>query len=267
MKILFITAHKYLPQVYGGLQTATHQLCLSFLERGHEVAVLARLMPGGSFALKSRMKMKMNEKILRHKVSRQMSFGYPVWYSWIPSGEIEYIAAKEKPDLIVVLAVESVRMALAARPANIPVLMMLQDVEFKKHGGSFEDLGAVPCIANSHFTAEKYRHTYGVNPTVIYPFVSAENYRTKTTKENVTFINPVPVKGRDIAAEIARLCPDIPFSFIEGWPMPPEQRRELTQKLSTLPNVALLAPQKDMRKIYGKCKILLVPSTWDEAYG
>ena len=38
-------------------------------------------------------------------------------------------------------------------------------------------------------------------------------------------------------------------------------------KLSPLSNVTLLAPQKDMRKVYGRCKILLVPSLWEEAYG
>ena len=52
MKILFITAHKYLPQMYGGMQTCTDQLCHSLMEKGHKVAVLAGLMPGGLLAYK-----------------------------------------------------------------------------------------------------------------------------------------------------------------------------------------------------------------------
>ncbi len=38
-------------------------------------------------------------------------------------------------------------------------------------------------------------------------------------------------------------------------------------KLSALSNVSFLASQKDMRKVYGKCKLLLAPSLWEEAYG
>ncbi len=267
MKILFITAHRYLPHMYGGLQTTTDQLCLGLLERGHKVAVLAGIMRGGYSALKSRIKMHMNDQIFRHNVSREMCLGYPVWYSSRPSNEVEYVTTKEKPDVIVVLSFESVRMALAAVATKIPIMLMLQDVEFKQHGGNFAKLGNVRCIANSNFTADTYRRAYSVNPSVIYPFILPERYKTKTTKNNVTFINPVPVKGRDIAVEIARFCPDIPFAFIESWPLWAEWRRELTRKLSGLPNVTVFAPQKDMRKVYGKCKVLIIPSTWEEAYG
>jgi glycosyltransferase involved in cell wall biosynthesis len=83
----------------------------------------------------------------------------------------------------------------------------------------------------------------------------------------VTFINPHPKKGRDIAIGIARLCSEIPFVFVESWPLSPDERQELTQKLTTVPNVTLLAPCDDMSQVYGKCRILLAPSVWEEAYG
>ncbi|MDE2029984.1 MAG: glycosyltransferase, partial [Alphaproteobacteria bacterium] len=71
----------------------------------------------------------------------------------------------------------------------------------------------------------------------------------------------------DIAIEVARLCPDIPFSFVEAWPLADDDRAELARRLAELPNVTLLLPQKDMRSVYGACKILLAPSVWNEAYG
>ena len=55
MRILFITAHKYLPQMRGGSQSSTNELCYDLMRRGHQVAVLAGLMPGKLFALKARM--------------------------------------------------------------------------------------------------------------------------------------------------------------------------------------------------------------------
>ena len=97
--------------------------------------------------------------------------------------------------------------------------------------------------------------------------MSAERYQATSTRENITFINPHPSKGRDIAIEIARQCPEIPFVFVESWPLSDEHRAELTEKLAPLSNVTLRPPQDDMRGIYGKCRILLVPSVWEEAFG
>ena len=267
MNILFITAHPYLPQMFGGLQRSTDQLCKSLMQRGHKVAVLGSLIPGGPFAVRSRIKMQINSKLFGCKVSKDTRQGYPVWRTWCPWSTVEYVAKAENAHLIVVLAMQSVRMGLAAKETSIPVIMMLQDIEFHQHGGSFTELGDIPCVANSHFTATTYHRAFGVNPTVIYPFISKEKYRTETSRENVTFINPVPQKGRDIALDIARLCPDIPFTFVEAWPLSAEQRRDLMVKVSVLHNVTLLSPQNDMREIYGKCKLLLVPSVWEEAYG
>lgn len=267
MRILFITGNRYLPQVHGGSQSSTDQLCRALLDRGHGVAVLCSLAQGGLFALWSRVKMQINNRLRGRKLSRDTRFGYPVWRAWFPWEAVEYVAGKERPDLIVVLAISPVRMALAARAAQIPILITLEDVLFDEHGGPFEALGNIPCVANSHFTAQRYRESYGVNPSVICPIISKGKYRTPTTRENVTFINPVPGKGSDLALRIARLCPEIPFSFVEGWPLSDYQRRDLTQQLSALPNVTLSPSQDDMRKVYGKCKILLVPSLYEEGYG
>jgi len=267
MNILFLTAHPYLPQMYGGLQTSVDQLCHSLIERGHKVSILCALMGNGLTGFKCRVRMQINKRLAGCKVSRDTAPGYPVWRTWYPWEAVQYVAAKQKPDLIVVLAVRPVRMALAAKPTGIPVLMMLQDVEFSQHDGEFRELGKIPCIANSQFTAGKYRAAYGVDSVVIYPYIVKNNYKTDTTRENVTFINPVAKKGLDLALEIARRCPEIPFSFIESWPLSPEEQTFLAGKLSLLPNVTLLAPQKNMKNVYKKCKILLAPSMWEEGYG
>ena len=263
MKVLFITEHRYLPQYLGGMQTTADNLCHALLERGHEVAILASCMRKGVFGWRSSIQ----RKILRRSVLSDMKCGYPVWRSWLPSNEVEYVAQQESPDVIVVMAMAPVRMALAARPTNIPIVMQLHDVEFDCHGGKFEDLEDITCVANSLFTAEKYRRAFRVNPTVIYPFILASEYKTTSTRDNITFINPIPVKGRDIVFEIARRCPEIPFVFVESWPLRAEQRRELMTRLSTYCNITLLEPQLNMKKVYGRCKILLAPSVWEEAYG
>jgi glycosyltransferase involved in cell wall biosynthesis len=273
MRILFVTAAPYLPQSHGGMATCADDLCRSLKIKGHRVSVLAGFIHHPSFVgWKSRIKMRINERLSQCKVSCDIFGGYPVWRSWFPWEAIDYVARKVRPDLIVIMAGNRagggpVSMALAAQRTTIPILMLLQDVDFDSHGARFEDLGDVPCVANSRFTAEKYRQAYGVNSTVIYPFIATRKYETKTTKENVTFVNPVQIKGLDIALGVARLCPEIPFSFVESWRLSAGPRQKLMEQLAALPNITFCPPQTDMRVVYGKCKILLAPSMWEEAYG
>ena len=158
-------------------------------------------------------------------------------------------------------------MGLAAQATGVPIIMELQNVEFQLHGMDFKELGTVPCVANSLFTATAYRNAYQVEARVIHPYIEPIHYRTETSRQNVTFINPSPLKGRDIALGIAARCPDIPFTFVKAWLLNATEQEELQEKLSTLHNVTLLEPQKDMRAVYGKCKILLAPSLWNEGYG
>jgi len=267
MRLLFVTAHRYIPQSYGGMESSTNELCAILKQRGHHVAVLAGFATGAPLGFASRLKMHVNERLSGCKVARDFVSDYAVWRTWHSWDAVEYVAQKERPDLIVVMAGQPVRMAMAAKRTQTPVLMRLHDVEFHQHGGKFEDLGNIPCVANSRFTSERYRNAFGVNPGVIYPCFSAEKYRSKTTRENVTFINPHPYKGRDIALSLARLCPEIPFVFVESWRLSDQHRQQLNENLATLPNATLMRPQRDMRKVYERCKILLAPSMWEEAYG
>ncbi len=268
MRVLFITSHKYLPQMRGGLQTSTHELCRELIHKGHHVSVLAGLMPGGFFELAARIKMKVNQVAAHCKVARYRALGYPVWLSWEPPRAVSWVAARERPDIIVVLAYQTVTMALEAKKTGIPILMQLQDVEFHQHGGRFQDLGvSIPCTANSNFTADKYREAFGVNPCVILPFINRARYETATTRECVLFINPHPKKGLDIALGAARLCPNIPFLFVESWPLSPDELANLQSKLETAPNVTFLRAQDDVRSLYSRARLLLAPSIWEEAFG
>ena len=46
MKILFLSANRYIPQMFGGSQSSTHDLCRGLMGRGHSVTVLAALAKG-----------------------------------------------------------------------------------------------------------------------------------------------------------------------------------------------------------------------------
>lgn len=268
MKILFVAEQVYLPQLYGGVQTSTDELCAALIERGHQVALSVKLMPGGLFGWWSRVQVAVTKRLFGYGVAHDSRFGYSVWRSWFPEATLNYVLGKFKPELIVVMTGGKVMpLTLAAQKTGIPLLIQLHDIAFEEYGEEFRKFDGVPCVANSQFTATKYAERYNLSSVVINPFISTARYHSNANRDNVTFINPVRQKGCETAIAVARLCPDIPFTFVEGWTLSPTQREDLDTKIKNLPNITFIPSQRNMRAIYERCKILLVPSKFSETFG
>src|SRR3546814_396793 len=157
-------------------------------------------------------------------------------------------------------------MAKALRAAGARTVVYLRDVEFHELGADPAELPGLRYIANSRFVAEKFRAAYGPEPEVLRPLFRAERYRTPREPREVTFVNPHPVKGVDLAFEIVGLCPEIPFCFVEGWPMNAEERAALHARVAAHSNLRLQQRTHDMREVYRRTHTLLVPSQWEEAW-
>ena len=97
--------------------------------------------------------------------------------------------------------------------------------------------------------------------------ISRENLATRA-QGFVTVINPSPNKGGGISLRIAEAAqqayPQLTFLFVESrggrstW-------EKLGYSLSGLNNVWWLPTQKDMRRVYERSTIVLVPSLWEAA--
>src|SRR4029077_20559462 len=74
------------------------------------------------------------------------------------------------------------------------------------------------------------------------------------------------MKGGETAIELARVCPDIPFLLVEAW-YPDDSVPQLRAAAARLPNVSWRRPTTDMRSIYAKTRVLLVPSLSEETWG
>ncbi|NBC14176.1 MAG: glycosyltransferase [Gammaproteobacteria bacterium] len=85
----------------------------------------------------------------------------------------------------------------------------------------------------------------------------------------VTFINPIPHKGLLLFARLARMAgkvrPDITFLVVEGR-MPRSLLASRCLDLATWPNVWWLPTQDDVRTVWRRTSILLVPSFWQEGF-
>jgi glycosyltransferase involved in cell wall biosynthesis len=264
MRILFISDLHYLPQHRGGTQSLMHELALELLARGHEPAVLAPLHPDGVIGLRDRAMF----KLLGRDTVRDEVMGYPVYRRWRVSGPLDAPVAAIRPDAAIVMPRAAVPMAAELRRLGVPVVVYFQDVEFQQLGGDPRELGEdVVFAANSEYTARRCREAFGLRCAVVPPLVRAERYRTERKPANVTMINPHPLKGGDLALDVAEACPQIPFSLVSCWVLPPDLRRKLEARVERLSNVTLRPATRDMKRVYARARILLAPSRWEEAWG
>lgn len=264
MRVLFATTHAYLPQRTGGIESSTHELCGALARRGFEVAVMARLENRGLLALRNR---------LRRKLTRASSFppdrsmGYPVHRGWNPVRGAADVVRDFAPSAVVVQGRGSAPLVRAFLERAVPTVFYLRDVEFHDLGATIpRDPNLLP-LANSRFTARRAREELGLEPHVLPPLVHPEAYRTTSTRERAVFVNPHPVKGVDLAFRLAEARPDVPFLFVESWALRPALGEELRERAAGLPNVEWRGPVEDMREVYGRARLLLVPSRWEEAWG
>ncbi len=119
--------------------------------------------------------------------------------------------------------------------------------------------------ACSPFLARFVENYFASPVTMIPPIVEPDAYRVArpNSGDAVLFVNPVAIKGVHIAAAVAARLPHRRFLFARSWPDTPAH--PLVEV--ALPNVEWLPPVHDMRPIYARARLVLVPSVWEESYG
>lgn len=143
-------------------------------------------------------------------------------------------------------------MQLAAR-ADIPVAHFVHnDAQLAFHGADRDPR------ALYLFNAEWVRRKCPVPgiTSVIHPPVHADRYRT-TPGECVTLLNLNENKGGALFWELAKMLPDVPFIGVRGSYGPQIVPAQIP------PNVTLLPNQADVRAVYSRTRILLMPSAYE----
>ncbi|MEL7213958.1 MAG: glycosyltransferase [Pseudomonadota bacterium] len=265
MRILFAGGNGWLPEASGGTQNSTDHLIRESRAQGHECAVYCGFSGRGLFGFR----MKVQRKITGRPFSIDHSQGYEVMRTWEPHDPARIKAAVDhfRPDIVVVQTRRSASLGQQFARLGLPVLLYLRNVEFEENDGDVSAIPGAHFIANSDFTAKAYRDAYGITCTVITPTIDFEKYRTETTREFATLINIHPKKGYEIARDMAHACPEIPFLFVEAWTLWDELFKQIMAEIDALPNVTFMRRTSDMSQVYGRTKVLLAPSQWEEAWG
>ncbi|MDY0222951.1 MAG: glycosyltransferase [Desulfobacterium sp.] len=263
MRILFATNHNYLPQMTGGSESSTNDLCNELIKLNYDVAVISSIKEHNKIWLKNRVLSKIKKK----KFVADRLLGYPVYRGWNVKQGIKEVVNDFHPDVAIVQAGHPFELVNEFSRIEIPVVLYVRDIEFDKNNEKMLINKFVGFIANSKFTAQKIKDFLGVDALVIPPLVDPEKYIVSEKGGAVVHVGLVEKKGVEISFQLAMRRPDIPFVFVESWVLSNDDYLNNKRKFEKLKNVTLLRRFSDMRKVYEMAKILLVPSICEEAWG
>ena len=255
MRVLFASNYPHLPAIRGGLQTTTHDLCRAIQVMGAEAAVLCGLDEHGR-----------TQDDGAPRADRAL--GYPTFRASAPEQVLALVAAAWGATAIVVQSGTAlVPMMLASLRTGLPTAVYLHNVETHQLHGTLVPDPSLLYFANSEFTARRWRALSRIECAVIPPVVDGERHFAAQTGDRVLFVNPVPIKGVERMFALAQACPELPFLVVESWNIEPVWRRVCRERARQLGNVEWLDPCDDMRAVYARSRVLLMPSVWEESFG
>lgn len=266
IRVLFTISYLYLPQSRAGTETNTDQLCRALQAHGHDVAVLAGLSRRSFSGIWNCARCLLR---FTHCGPPDHVCGYPVFRS--PHGvtdlrqSLSQALTTFKPDVVVTQHRYAVDLAHLAQSKGVPAIVYIHGVDFEWIGLPSSERPPVNFLANSRYSAMRLFNEYGIKYYVIHNIFDPLQYITPLAGEYVTFINPHYKKGIELVFELAERCPNIPFLFVGSYLGLPDEA--FKRKADATANISWIPTTADMRSIYRKTKILLVPSRVDETWG
>lgn len=267
MRILFASLGSHMPDSFGGLQSSVDALAKALIARGHSVMVL-----GG-------LRKPIKAVILPEPVKDQFAvlphdgLGYPVARAHEPVEALPGILAGWEPDVVVVPRGGGgwAAMVVLCLRAQVPTVLAVHNVEPREVSTLFPEDSLLTHVANSDFTARRMETLLGqrmpVIPPLIDPATCVIDAQERGHGDCVLLINPSVSKGVEIFFRLAAARPDLRFIAVESWQISPEWQAVLHNRAAELGNVELLRPTHDMRAIYRRARLLLMPSSYEETWG
>lgn len=281
-RLLYVSQKSFYPEASGGAQLSTLEILNRLMERGWEVEVLAGLfVPWSRFYFRGITRSLRVGKVPGLAVCDQ-TLGFACWRRikaqripllstidrWLTAKFLKKRLAAFKPDVVLGdtgVNCPLLRGALASGcrcvylARNMPVLGTPSILPQNLH-----------LLGNSQYTAGILEAISMTSVDVVHPMVTHAKYRCKQRDpEFVTFVNPIPHKGLDVAIKIARKMPETRFLFVKGrWAvMSPRKVEAFIKSARMLENVEIWDYREDMREVYAVTKTLLMPSQFIEAFG
>ncbi|MFF3273129.1 glycosyltransferase [Streptomyces chrestomyceticus] len=167
------------------------------------------------------------------------------------------LLSQVRPDVVFTSLEGADDIATHARPATLVAGIL--------HSVSKTGLGVLASrphhgLAVSQFVLRRAPRTDGTQLSVFYPpfTLPRPEHRIPRT-ESVLMVNPIPDKGSDLLHQVIRHMPEQHFTLVEGW-------WNTADQFAAYPNVTYLPRVYDMSPLYRGHRLLLVPSTVEDAF-
>lgn len=125
--------------------------------------------------------------------------------------------------------------------------------------------GAEPLFVASRFLQRSFAESWSRTPWLLTNAIAPELYNcsAKTPRDCIGMLQPYTHKGVDILLGVARAMPERRFITASG---AGEDYRSRKPEILSCSNIELSPFQIDPCAIYSRCRIVLVPSLWEEPY-
>ena len=186
-------------------------------------------------------------------------------------GRYESLLEHTPPTAICTHLRGAARIVRTARANGVPAIWFLRDIDEAYHPAhDIQETHALGAhfMCNSKFIQRAARQRFGIEASVVYPLVDPEEYRVSNDRGAcITMVNPAPAKGVSTFLEVARLLPELRFLLVESqWRLQPGFMDGLRRAVADIPNLELLGRVRDIRTIYERTRLALVPSIWEEPF-
>jgi glycosyltransferase involved in cell wall biosynthesis len=173
-----------------------------------------------------------------------------------------------RPDVVVV---QSWRFAVAAEALKRGAAVMLysHNAHSVIEGASAAWLARCLPVANSAFTAGYQGGPLGARFEVLPPLVNPARYLCQGPRDQVVQVGLSITKGAAVMLGVAQRRPDIPFLVVQNWEglTASADADGLRRQAAELPNLRVIPPFRDARRLYRHARLLLAPSPWQETWG
>lgn len=265
MKILFLFDRPYLPQVVGGTESSTNDLCLALKETGIDISVICDIYPHGALWIINRL----ISKVKNNDFPCDKLMKYPVYRGWSLDSSIHTFLKSFRPDTIIIKNGLDINILNVLINSDSKIVNYIRDLN-DNNPLLYPQKNNITYIANSNFTANNIKLIYGISPSVLPPLIFKDRFKAEHIIENnkkITFIGLDSKKGVELAFSIAETLPQHNFQFYESWTLSKEKIKMYIEKGKKLGNVVVKRRTLDVSNIYNSTKILLFPSQYDETWG
>jgi glycosyltransferase involved in cell wall biosynthesis len=182
---------------------------------------------------------------------------------------VAYFESQE-PDAVITYGAGLLEMCILreARDRRIATFFYLANPTYRKPY-MFRDVDQV--LTDTEATRDLYARRFGLDGFAIGKYVAPLAVPRDSEPEFVTFINPTPEKGATLFWRIANMAakslPEARFLVVESRTTLQSVEQKLGLAFSSLNNVTRVGLQQDMGRIFGKTRVLIVPSLWHESGG